>query len=89
MKTSSNNTLLIEKYLEGRLSTKERFLFEARLLMTPNLRENFFFQKKAHLLVKMYHRKKLKEELEIIHLDLFQSRDKTTFQQSIFQLFQK
>lgn len=89
MKTSSNNIPLIEKYLQGSLSVKDRFLFEARLLLEPKLREEFFYQKKTLLIVKMYHRKKQKEALEIIHNDLFQSPEKTTFQQAIFQLFQK
>lgn len=89
MKTSSNNIPLIEKYLQGSLTVKDRFLFEARLLLEPKFREEFFYQKKTWLIVKMYYRKKQKEALEIIHNDLFQSLEKTTFQQSIFQLFQK
>ena len=87
MKISLKNTLLIEKYLEGKLPVKERFLFEARLLFEPSFREDFLLQKKTMLIIKMYHRKKLKGELETIHNKLFHSAEKTAFQQSIYQLF--
>ena len=79
MRTSSKNIHLIEKYLEGKLSAKERFLFEARLLIEPRLREDFLLQKKTMLIVKLYHRKKIKDELKIIHNQLFHSGKKNSF----------
>jgi hypothetical protein len=88
MKTSSNNTPLIEQYLRGELAPADRLLFEARLLLSPALRTTLHLQKKTYLLVKMYHRKKVQEELEAIHRQLFSDPAKRVFQQNIDHLFQ-
>ncbi len=45
------------------------------------------FQLKAYALIKMFHRKKLKEEIESIHDQLFNDPNKRVFQQNIYQLF--
>jgi len=87
MTTSFNNTHLIEKYLQGSLSGGDRLVFEARLLLNRALRTDLYFQKKAYSLVKIYHRQKVKEELEILHRQIFNNPDNIVFQQSIYQLF--
>lgn len=87
MKTSLNNTIRIEKYLRGQLNPRDRFLFEAQLLMNPGLRMDLLAQKKVYTLLKMYHRKKQKEELGEVHRQLFSNPEKRHFQQHIFQLF--
>jgi len=89
MKTSQNNTRLIEKYLNGRLSPADRFLFESRLVIDPVLRRDFYFQKKTLQLIKMYHRERLKEELETLHRQIFNTPDKINFRLSINQLFKR
>ena len=89
MMTSQNNTRLIEKYLNGRLSPADRFLFESKLIIDPVLKRDLFFQKKALRLIKMYHREKLKEELETLHQQIFNNPDKINFRQSIYQLFKR
>jgi hypothetical protein len=89
MKTSSNNTRTIERYLLGKMDPPSRFLFEARLLVDPGLRMDLQAQKEAYALIKMYHRKKLKEEVESIHQQLFRDLDKAVFKQQIVQLFKK
>ena len=89
MKTSQNNTRLIEKYLNGRLSPADRFLFESRLVIDPVLKRDFYFQKKTLQLIKMYHRERLKEELETLHQQIFNNPDKMNFRLSINQLFKR
>ena len=84
MMTSQNNTRLIEKYLNGSLSFADRLLFESRLVIDPVLKRDLYFQKKTHQLIKMYHREKLKEELEILHQKIFKNPDNL---RSIYQLF--
>ena len=88
MKTSMSETILIERYLWGELLPLEKQTFKARLLQSPRLRLRVYFQKKVHLLVKLYHRKKLKMELVVIHEDLFSNQEKTQFQEKIHQIFQ-
>lgn len=89
MTTSQKNTRLIEKYLNGRLSPADRFLFESRLIIDPVLKRDLFFQEKTLRLIKMYHREKLKEELETLHQQMFNNPDKINFRQSIYQLFKR
>lgn len=87
MMTSQNNTKLIEKYLNGRLSFADRLLFESRLAVDPVLKRDLYFQKKTHQLIKMYHREMLKEELAALHQKIFNNPDKINFRRSIYQLF--
>jgi hypothetical protein len=89
MKTSSNNTWLIEKYLQGGMSPGDKFLFEAQLLINPGLRMDVRAQKTAYALVGMYHRKKLREELEAIHRQIFSDPEKAVYQQQVYQLFKQ
>jgi hypothetical protein len=78
---------LIEKYLHGTLPAGDKLVFEARLLLNRALRVDLYFQKKVYSLVKMYQRKKVKEELEILHRQIFNNQNNVVFQQSIYQLF--
>ncbi|WP_418499232.1 hypothetical protein [Flagellimonas sp.] len=87
MMTSRNNTRVIDHYLHGEPSFADKLLFEARLAVDPVLKSDFHFQKKTHRLLKMYHREKLREELEALHRELFNDPDKIRFRQSISQLF--
>lgn len=89
MKTSSNNIRTIENYLLGRMSPADRFLFEAQLLINPTLRMDLYAQKKALALIRMYHRKKQKEELEVLHHQIFSNPAKAGFKQQISQLFKR
>lgn len=89
MTTSSNNIGLIEKYLQGEMGPAEKFLFEAQLLVNPGLRMDVRAQKTAYALVRMYHRKKLKEELEGIHRQIFSDPAKAVYQQQVYQLFKQ
>lgn len=88
MMTSMSETILIERFLQGELSALERQTFKAQMLQNPRLRLRVYFQKKVHLLVKLYHRKRLKAEMEEIHQDLFQNPTKAEFQQVISNIFQ-
>jgi hypothetical protein len=64
-----------------------RLLFEARLLISPLLRIDLYYQKKAYHFIKMYHRKKLKEELETTHQHIFSDTGNLVFRQKIYNLF--
>lgn len=87
MMTSQNNTILIENYLNGTLSPADEFLFEAKLMLNKELRRDLYFQKRTHLFIKMYHREKLKEVMEVLHQQIFNDPSKTHFRQRILQIF--
>jgi hypothetical protein len=89
MRTSLNEIRDAEKYLFKQLNTEDSLLFEAKMVINPLLRLNVSIQKKVYSLLKMYHRKKLREEFEIIHDKLFNHPDKRAFQESVHQLFKR
>ncbi|GET31463.1 hypothetical protein PbJCM13498_03260 [Prolixibacter bellariivorans] len=88
MMTSRNNARLIEQYLHSELSPSEQLLFEARMIAYPELQSEVRLQRKVYRLVRMYHRKKLKEELEAVHQRLFNDPRKMNFRQRIERIFQ-
>lgn len=77
----------MERYLLGSLSVADKFVFETQLMLRPKLRMELYFQKKAYQFVQLYHRKKLKEELETLHQQIFNDPDNLVFQQNIYGLF--
>jgi hypothetical protein len=87
MTTSLNNVRLIEAYLQNKLSPLHRLMFEARLILNPALRSDLCFQEKTYHLVKMYHRKQLKEEFEDMYQRICSNPDNVVFEQNIHRLF--
>jgi hypothetical protein len=87
MRTSLNNIKELEAFLEGKLEPQDSLLVEARLLSNPLWRLNFFFQKKVYAIVSLYHRRKLKEEVQTIQEDLFSDPAKAEFQYKIRTIF--
>lgn len=89
MRTSLTEIEQTEKFLSGKMVPEDALVFEAKMLSNPLLKMNVFFQQKVYSLVRLYHRKKLKEEAEKAHQHLFHHPDKKEFQETIFQLFKK
>ena len=87
MRTSLNNLREIERYVEGIMQPVEEVLFEGRLQKNPSLRINLFLYKKVMALLRIYHRKKLKVELEEVHQRLFSDPLKVTFRERILKIF--
>lgn len=89
MKTSLNELRLIEDYLLSGCKGEERCLFEARLILQPELKEHVYWQEKTYHIVRNYGRKQLKAEIEQIHETLFNTNEHQTFRQRIMRLFVK
>ena len=87
MTTSWNEIRQTENYLLMKMSPEESLVFEAHLLTNPWLRWNVMAQKKIYSLLRMYHRKKLKQEAEAVHHRVFESPEKAAFRKEINQLF--
>lgn len=87
MRISQNNTALLEQYLEKRLSPQDRILFESRLLVDRELNRDLSSQKETYRMLKFYHREKIREELEILHREIFNNPDHIEFQKSILKFF--
>lgn len=87
MRTSLNNIKQIEAYLLNQLSHEDSLLFEAQLLLDSQLKDKLLWQKKTSELVKLYGRKKLREELEQVHQQVFNTQP--TFRKRILSFFKK
>ena len=87
MRTSLNDIAHAEKDLHNQLSPEERLLFEARLLTSPLLRWNVSVQQKVYTLVKLYHRKKIKQQAKNVHDKLFHDVRHADWKEEIIQLF--
>lgn len=89
MRTSLTEIKETEQYLQDAMNAPEARVFEARLLTSPLLRINKYFQEKAYTLLRHYHRKQLKAETEAIHQRIFSDPEKAAFRQQIALLFKK
>lgn len=89
MKTSWNELRLIEDFLLSDTDTEDILLFEANLLLQPNLKESVFWQQKTYSLVHKYGRLQLRKEIEQVHEKLFTAPEHHSFGQKIMQLFGK
>jgi hypothetical protein len=89
MRASLNEIREIEHFLSGQHKTEDALVFEARLLTNPVLRLNTAIQQKIYTIVKAFHRKKLKQELRVIHADLFSNPKKTEFQKEVLHYFNR
>jgi len=89
MKTSLNELRLIEDYLLSGREDEESCLFEAKLILQPELKEHVYWQNKTYQLVQDYGRKQLKTEIEKIHQTLFNTKEHQPFRQRIMRLFSK
>ncbi|HYG38099.1 MAG TPA: hypothetical protein VD908_05745 [Cytophagales bacterium] len=87
MRTSLNDIKQIEAHLLSKMSNEDALLFEAQLLLDNQLKENLLWQQKTYALVKLYGRNKLKEELEQVHQQIFNTQP--TFRTRILSFFKK
>jgi hypothetical protein len=87
MKTSLSEIIDAEKYLHGELTPEESVVFQARLLVDEELRRNTFYHKMVNRLVRLYHRRKLKAEVEGVSDKLFRDNRKVDFRDSIIRIF--
>jgi len=87
MRTSLNDIQQIEKYIHQELPVEDVLVFEAKAIISPSLVRNVFLQKKIHELLRHYHRRKLRSEMEEIHIVVFHDPSNTLFRKNILQLF--
>ena len=89
MRTSLIETEKIEAYLKGLSEQGDTLVFEARLLIEPDLHVKVQLQKEVYHLVSAYGRNQLKKEIETIHQKLFSQPAYRSFSQKIRQVFSK
>ena len=89
MKTSLNELIQIENYLLSDLKEPDRILFEARIILQPDLKKSVFWQEKTYSLIQQYGRQQLRKEIELVHEKLFTAPEHLSFRQKIIQIFRK
>jgi hypothetical protein len=89
MRTSLNEIELIDKRLLKLDSAPDRLLFDALLILNPEMKQNVLFQKRTHNIVQQYGRKQIKAEIENVHRQLFSKAEHQTFRQKIWNLFNR
>lgn len=87
MRTSLIETEQIEAHLMRRSEPGDQLVFEARLLLEPELREKMQWQQEAYRMVKLHGRDQLKQEIEAVHQKLFTQKEHLGFSQKIRRLF--
>jgi len=87
MRTSLNETRLIDGHLLNGLSGEDSALFNAMRIVDPSLPGRVEWQGKTHQMIGQYSRKKLKAEIEAVHQKLFTKPEHLGFRQRILQLF--
>lgn len=87
MRTSLNEIKKIEDHLFQKSAKEDSLLMEARLILDPALRDKFVWQEKTYEVIKMYGRKKMKEDLDAIHRKLFLDPEHESFKNKILKIF--
>lgn len=89
MRTSLNEIKEIEEYLLKYSSTESRLVFEARMILQPELQQKASEQKQIYDLLRKYSRKQLKTEIEAAHNIMFTAPEHKNFRHKILSLFTK
>ena len=87
MRTSLIETAQIEAHLMQQFEPGDALVFEARLLLSPELNEKIQWQQEAYRMVKLYGRDQLRQEIEAVHQKLFTQPEHLSFSQKIRRLF--
>ncbi len=87
MRTSLNEIKEAERFLTNKMLEEESLVFQARMITDPLLRLNVSFQKRLMDAVQLYHRRKVKHNLQSVHNELLTSSEKSGFQQLVHNIF--
>jgi len=88
MRTSLNEIKLIDGYIFNNNSTEDGLLFDAMLIVDPQLSNKVSLQQMMHIMVQQHARKQLKAEIESAHQKLFYRPEHKNFRQKILGFFQ-
>jgi hypothetical protein len=89
MRTSLLETEQIESQLMRTTEPGDALVFEAKLLLDPELKDKMYWQQKTYNIIRQYGREQLKGEIEAVHRQLFNDGPHQSFRQKIMRLFSK
>ncbi len=89
MKTSLFETEQIEKYLLKKMPQEESLVFEARLLLDPNLKNNISAQLSAYSIIDKFGRKSLRAEIVGVQNQFLNDPLNLTVREKLKRIFKK
>jgi hypothetical protein len=89
MRTSLTRLAAIEEFISGEVSSENKILFEANLILDKELVIDVRHQKQAYQIIRLFCRQTLRSELENIHENLFTEPKNKPFRDRILKIFQK
>ncbi|QHS56288.1 hypothetical protein GWR56_12350 [Mucilaginibacter sp. 14171R-50] len=89
MRTSLNNIKAIDDHLLGLAAPPDNLLFEAKMILNPELRADVYWHQQTLALVQQYGREQLRAEIEAVHKQLFTRPEHHGFRQSILRFFKR
>jgi hypothetical protein len=89
MRTSLNSTKEIDDHVLGLATPQDGLLFEANMVLNPQLRLEVAWHKQTLSLVQLYGRKQLRAEIDAVHQQLFNQPEHRSFRQSVLRFFKR
>lgn len=89
MRTSLNNIFETEQYLTGQLPPEDQLIYDARLIVEEDLKEQTRWQKHTYEVIRAYGRMKIRSRLEEMHERLMTEPQHTSFRNKILKIFSR
>ena len=89
MRTSLNNIKQVDDHVLGLASQQDSLLFEAKLIINPELKVDVAWHRQTLNLVQQFGRKQLRADIEAVHQQLFTQPQHQSFRQSILRFFKR
>lgn len=87
MKTSATDTTQIDRYLLQQLPAGDKLVFDARLMLCPQLQDTVSWQRKVHQLVRIRGRQQLKAQIKGVEEIVFSQPEYSGFRQKVLRWF--
>lgn len=87
MRPSLRDIQLLEAFLSDKLHPEERESVKRRLLLEPELYAQLRQQQRTYRLIRLSGRRRLKREMEKIHLELFSTKENQDWRERILRFF--
>lgn len=89
MRTSLNNILETEQYLTGQLAPEDHLIYDARLIVDEDLKEQMHWQQHTYEVIRAYGRMQIKSRLEEMHQRFMTEPQHTSFRNKILKIFSR
>jgi len=87
MKTSASDTQHIDRYLLQQLPAGNKLVFDAKLMLCPELEDTVEWQRKVHQLVRLRGKMQLKSQIKAVEQMVFSQPEYSSFRQKILSIF--